>query len=157
MNRNTRCNGRETGLTLLELMIVVAVVGLLAAIAYPAYTEQVARGRRADAKTVLLEAAQFMERNFTEAGAYNRDAGGAAITTGSGSLPAGLREAPREGTNKFYDITIATIGANNFTLRATRKGGQASDKCGNFELTNTGTKSLNSASAGQTVDTCWNR
>jgi len=148
---------RQRGFTLLELMITLAVVAILAAIAFPTYSEQVARSRRADAKAVLTEAAQWMERNYTAAGAYNRTAGGVAITTGSGSLPSGLREAPKEGTAKFYDITLNVVTGNSFELRAAPKNGQAGDKCGTFRLSNTGAKDLTGNDAGQTVDTCWNR
>ncbi len=148
---------RQRGITLLELMIVAAIVAILASIGYPSYLDQVARARRGDAKTVLTEAAQFMERNYTAAGAYNRTAGGAAISTGSSSLPAGLREAPQEGSNKFYDITITTVGVNSFTLQAAPTGAQAADKCGSFTYTNAGTKDLIGNSSGYTVDSCWNR
>lgn len=148
-------NKRQCGLTLMELMIVVAIVAFLAAIGYPSYLDQVARARRGDAKTVLTEAAQFMERNYTASGAYNRKAGGGAIGTGSSSLPSTLREAPVDGANKFYDITITAVGANSFTLQATPKGAHASDKCGSFTYNNAGTKALSGGSG--TVDSCWNR
>ena len=57
---------KHQGFTLIELMIVVAVIGILASIAYPSYREYVAKSRRAEAKTVLLSAQQWMERFYTE-------------------------------------------------------------------------------------------
>jgi type IV pilus assembly protein PilE len=155
----------QQGLTLIELMIVVAIAAILAAIAYPSYVEQVARGRRADAKAVLLENAQWLERTFTESGAYNKAAGGTTIAANptatsasdTSSLPAGLRESPKDGSTKYYLIRLESVGTNNFTLRAVRKGAMATDKCGDFTITNAGVKNLTSNSSGMTVDTCWNR
>ncbi|WP_439844578.1 type IV pilin protein, partial [Aeromonas veronii] len=61
----------ERGFTLIELMIVVAVVAILAAIAYPSYNNYMAAAKRAEAKAVLLEAAQYLEREFTANGNYD--------------------------------------------------------------------------------------
>ncbi|RZM02652.1 MAG: type IV pilin protein, partial [Variovorax sp.] len=61
---------RQAGFTLIELMIVVAIVGILATIAYPSYRESVLKGRRAEARTALLELMQQQERYMTQRGAY---------------------------------------------------------------------------------------
>lgn len=141
------------GFTLIELMIVVAVIGILAMVAYPSYTEQVQRSRRADAKAVIMEAAQFMERNFTEANRYDKRKDGSDI-----ALPAGLTEAPKEGSAKYYDIVIVAANQSSYTLRATRKGAQTSDPCGNLTLNQAGAKGLeNYDSSKASVQTCWNR
>jgi type IV pilus assembly protein PilE len=61
---------RQRGFTLIELMITVAIVGLLAAVAYPAYTNQIAKGRRAECRSGLMQALQQQERYYTQYNAY---------------------------------------------------------------------------------------
>ncbi len=71
---------RRCGFTLIELMIAMVIVAIIVAIAYPSYVEQVRKSRRAEAKAVLLEDAQFMERTYTTTGQYDKDSAGNAVT-----------------------------------------------------------------------------
>ena len=64
-------NVAESGFTLIELMIVVAIVGILAAIGYPSYTEHVRKGARAEGKAALVKGQQLMERYYTDKGKYS--------------------------------------------------------------------------------------
>lgn len=143
---------RQWGFTLIELMIVVAVVAILAAIAYPTYQDSVRKSRRADAQAVLLEAAQWMERFYTENNRYDQTRAGVAV-----ALPVPLQTSPKEGATKYYDIAFNPNppGQNAFTLRATPRatGGQNRDFCGGLTLTNTGAKGV--LGAGATVERCW--
>ena len=96
----------QLGFTLIELMIVVAIVGILSAVAYPSYTEYVRRGHRADARAGLLQAQQWLERAATATGAYPT------------ALPATLTWA--NDSTKRYTISIGgPATTSTFTLTAT--------------------------------------
>lgn len=141
----------ETGFTLVELMITVAVIGILAAIAYPSYTQYVQRASRAEARSMLLENAQFLERNFTTANRYDQDSQGNAI--GTTQLPR--KTSPVSGAAK-YNISFAAQTSQTFTLQAVPTGTMAGDACDTFTLTNTGAQGL-SGNPTLSVAECWGK
>lgn len=137
------------GFTLIELMIVVAIIGILAAIAYPSYQEYVRAAKRADAETALMELAHFMERNYTGSGRYDKNSAGNAV-----ALP--FSQAPKDGATKAYDIGFpaGSPSATAYVLQALPTGSMTNDKCGTLTLSNTGAKGQK---AGMTSSQCWKR
>jgi type IV pilus assembly protein PilE len=128
----------KNGFTLIELLIAIAIIGILASIAYPSYQDTVRKTHRADAQGDLMELASFMERYYTENNTYV----GAALPFG---------QSPRTGT-AFYLIApaIAAGPPSTYTLTATAQaaGGQSSDTCGNLTINNIGATS-------PTTNGCW--
>lgn len=115
----------QRGFTLIELLIVVAIIGVLASIAYPSYQDQVKKGRRASAQAIMQTIATKQEQYLLEARTY-------AATT------AALKVDTTE-INAWYTMTIATVAAPpSYTITATAIGPQVSD--GNLTLDYQGVK-----------------
>ena len=150
-----KCNYKISGITLIELLIVIALVGIIASIAYPSYQTHVTKTHRSESAATLLESSQFMERFFSETGAY----------TGA-TLP--YTQSPNDGSSAKYNIAYAAGSptATAFTIVAIPIGSQAANdtKCAALTLSSTGvqcitngTKCSNSATASvrQEVADCW--
>lgn len=133
---------KQLGFTLIEVMIVVAIIGILSAIAYPSYAEYIRRGHRAEARAGVLQAAQWLERAATATGTYPLTA----------AFPATMKKVP----NDRYDISVVSDGAT-FTLTATPKNAQTGDKCGNYTVTNVGLRGAKGVTTGDIVTECWGK
>jgi type IV pilus assembly protein PilE len=133
------------GFTLLELMVTVAVVAILAAIAYPAYQDQVRKSRRAEIQGVLVEMANLQQQFFSDNFTY--------ATTAQLGYPAAY---PLPPATAFYSLDVSVSSAAGFTVRAQTAGPQVSDtRCKEMTLVNTGVKASKDSSAADSTAFCW--
>ncbi len=132
---------RAKGFTLLELMIVVAIVAILGSIALPAYQDSLRKGRRADAMTSLLQIQMQQEKWRANNPTYN-------------SALSGLGWSGTDSLEGYYTVAISASSAITFTATATPKSGgpQSGDSCGTFTITSNGPDISTTAKKK-----CWNK
>jgi type IV pilus assembly protein PilE len=116
------------GVTLLELLIVIVIVGIMAAVAYPSYRDYITRAKRTEAKTLLLEIAQNQERFYLQNNRYG-DMGDLGYSD------------PKITDTESYSVTITANDANNFSATATyQKSDAEASKCDTFSIDGRGNK-----------------
>lgn len=133
---------RQYGFTLIELMITVAIVGILAAIAYPSYTSHVQHGYRSEGIAMLSDAAARMERFYAQNNSY-------AATPNITAL--GYAASPAPSPTGKYNLSYSVAPtATTYTLQVVPVGAQATDPCGTLTLNQAGTQTTTS-----TLTTCF--
>lgn len=134
------------GFSLIEIMVVVAIIGILAGVAYPSYLNSVRKTNRSDAKVELNNVAQRLQRCFTAYSAYNNANCGVYKQLSEGDAEIITPEG-------YYAVTISDASATAYTLTATPIAGspQVGDKCGAITMTSTGIR----GATGGTVEQCW--
>lgn len=139
----------ETGVTLIELMLVVAIAAILAAITYPSYQQHVLRAHRTEAQALLLDAAAREERYFAQNGSY-------IVATGE-LARLGLPRVTAKGADSASGVYLLTVEAGSkedggYRLTATPQGTQAQDlHCAALSLNSLGARQ---SAAGDAAD-CW--
>lgn len=141
---------RQPGFTLIELIIVMAIVGILVAIAYPGYREFVRDGRRADAKAALMDLASGMERYYSENLTYQNAAS-------NDDTPRFFpNQVPLDGGRAYYELTIESADDESFTLRAEPINAQSGD--GFLRLRGSGKRAWDRDDSGAITspgEQCW--
>lgn len=134
------------GFTLTELMITLALVGIVASVAYPSYQSYLTKGRRSDAHVLMMEAAVKQEHFYAQHGVYTAD-----------MRNLGYSANPASTTRGVYQIgAVLSGGGSGFTLTAVRQGVQTSDtRCGDLTLTHTRIKSAVNQTESEPARSCW--
>ena len=149
---------KVNGFTLIELMIVIAIVAILASVALPAYNDSITKSRRSDAQGALTSFANAMERHFTTNGTYEGAAGTSGSPTNTGLPWIFSQKSPVDGDTTYYTLGITQASASSYTLVAVAVGSQADD--GNMALTSTGLRAWDENDNGNFTDTGeqdWNK
>lgn len=130
------------GFTLIELMIVVAIIGILAAVAYPSFQSYILHSRRADALTALSQDQVIIERCYAQNFSYSQTCA---------ALPI-----PAVSPQGFYSVILTNLTATTYTLTATPTGSQIKDtQCASLIIDQANQKSATDAS-GNAQTVCWN-
>lgn len=146
MNRifNRKFGKSMAGMTLIELMIVIAVLAILVGFAMPAYNDYVIRANRSEAIDALLTAASCQERLYTKRNRYDSTTGTCLTNTNT--------------TSNNYQIRFSAFDATDgqsYTLQAQAQSAQLKDSCGNLTLTDKGVRGASKVSGQSKIADCW--
>ncbi len=146
-------NRQNIGFSLIELLAVMAILGIIATIAIPSFLNQMNNTRRKDGQSALMALAQAMERHYTEKNTYASAANGDPTSNVNGVAPVSsvfASEAPVDSSAKYYDLRITAATSAAFSLRAIPKNAQAGN--GILELNSMGVRRWDKNNDGDTSD-----
>lgn len=145
MRRNSTLDKAISGFTLIEVMIVVVIIGILSAIAYPNYTEYVRRGARADAMTLLLDAANKQEQFFVDNRVYSDNLAAIGVATAT--------------ENGYFNVTLENVTADTFRIVATAAAGpvRGDEQCPALTIDELGVRGVAGTTNQDAIDRCWER
>lgn len=145
---------KHKGMTLIELMIVIVIIGILAAIAYPSYQNSVRKARRADGAAALTNVQLAQEKLRSSCRFYAQNLAGAANICGA-SAAASTVAAPAASGEGYYAVALSNATATGYTVTATGTGDQANDKAGGVTCTLVLTVSAANPNGDRTPAGCW--
>lgn len=147
-------NRNQRGFTLIELMIVVAIIGIIAAIGYPSYNNYIIKAKRSTAKSFLTQVATSQEQYYLDNKSYADDLSLLGYPGDPFFVDKNNHAAAATSSDAIYEIEITASTATSYTLTAKPVNLQLKQdtKCGSLSLTNTGTKTVSGSSK---VNECW--
>lgn len=156
---------RPRGFTLIELMVVVAIVAIIAAVALPSYFGSIRKSRRADAVALLNQTAQAQERWRANNATYSSDLGstGLKVTTAATTVTTSGTVSSSQFTSTYYTVRVSTdsnanLNQTSYTVLATAIGSQAKDtQCTSLTLAMSGGQFTYTSTGTAPAQRCWSR
>jgi type IV pilus assembly protein PilE len=143
---------RQHGVTLIELIVVMIIVGILAAVAIPSYRAYVLRSQRADAKDALLALATAQEKFYLQCNTYATDIANAP------SCADGELQGTDASKNGWYDLAIDAADATSYTVSAVAAAGEnqfQDEACRTYRVTDRGIRTAADSGGGDNTAECW--